>query len=169
MLKQFNIGKSGEHLVKKIFNDAGFFCELNNDYATRYDNDLFVEINDVKFTIECKYDIMSVKTGNIAIEYHNCKSDCPSGIYSTLADVWVHLIPNKDDDSILAYAISVDKLKHFVETATPLKTTSRSGDKNSNLKIFKKDDILKEFVRFDNVVHHAVLESIFTQVLEQRV
>ena len=46
-----------------------------------------IEVEEIKKTLECKYDRMSKKTGNIAIEYQ-CYGK-PSGISSTKADFWV--------------------------------------------------------------------------------
>lgn len=166
MLPQFNIGKSGENYIKYILNQQEFKCELNNDYALRYDYDLSVIMDDLKFTIEAKYDVYSVKSGNIAIEVFNCKSNCESGIYSTLADVWVHLIPEKESKNIQAYAINTHKLRHFVETVAPLKKIIAGGDKNANLQIYKIENILPEFVRFDNVTNKKTMYNIFSDILD---
>lgn len=166
MLPQFNIGKSGENYVKYLFNVAKIQCELNNDYSLRYDYDLIVKIRKLKFTIEVKYDIFSVKSGNIAIEVFNCKSNRESGIYSTLADVWVHLIPEKESANILAYAIKTDKLKKFIETANPVKKITAGGDNNSNMLLFKKEQILPIFERFDNINNQNSMEELFLKLLK---
>lgn len=166
MFPKFDIGKSGENFVKYIIKQASFECELNNDYEKRYDYDLSVKMGKKKFTIECKYDIYSVKSGNIAIEHYNCKSECDSGINSTLADIWAHIIPDKNSDDILAYAISVKKLKEFVEQTQPHKEIVAGGDKNSNMYLYKKEIILPEFKRFDNITDPKTMKSLFLEMLK---
>lgn len=163
MLAEFDIGKSGENFVKQLFNNFGFTCELNTVYAKRYENDLFVDMDGLKFTIECKKDMMSLKTGNLAIEINNCKSDKPSGIYSTKSDIWVHMLPNKQD--VLAYAIPVKELILFAETVKPFKKTTASGDGNSDLLIYKKDIILNEFSRFDHISNKEEFKALFSELL----
>lgn len=164
MFPQFDIGRSGENLVLYLIREAGFECELNEDYSKRYEYDLSVKMGKLKFTIECKHDVYSLRSGNIAVEIHNCKSDKPSGIYSTKADIWVYLIPTKDK-AILAYAINTQKLILYTESTTPFKSTTASGDKNANLKIYKKEDILKEFIRFDNITDKKILKAVFAEML----
>ncbi len=166
MFPKFNIGKSGEEYVKYLLEHVGFKCELNNNYELRYDYDLTVNMNGRKFTIEVKFDIFSRKSNNWAIEIYNCKSKCPSGIYSTLADVWVHLIPDKNTDHILAYAISVEKLKHFIENSTPCKKIIAGGDANANLLLYKREEIENKFIRFDLLKEPKLLESIFLEMVD---
>lgn len=163
MPPEFDIGKNGEKLVKYLINKCGFICELNNDYALRYDYDLSVNIDGLKFTIEVKTDAYSLKSGNLAIEVHNCKKDCPSGIYSTLADIWVQLLPN-EDGSVSAYAINTKKLLLFIESVDPLKKTTKSGNANANLRIYKKETILPEFTRFDNL-DKGQLKAVFSEMM----
>ena len=166
MFPKFNIGKSGENYITYLLKKAGFECELNNDYEKRYDYDISVKMGKLKFTIESKYDVYSLKSGNIAIEVHNCKQDCPSGVYTTFADIWVQLIPDKDNaDTILAYAIKTQDLIHFIETTSPFKKTTASGDKNSNLMIYKKEVILPLFSRFDHIESKSELKAVFSELL----
>ncbi len=163
MLAEFDIGKSGELLIKSLFNKFGFICDLNTVYAKRYENDLFVDMDGLKFTIECKKDVMSLKTGNLALEVNNCKANKPSGIYSTKSDIWVHMLPNKND--VLAYAIPVSKLILFAESVLPFKKTFASGDSNSDLLIYKKDIILQEFSRFDHIEDKEEFKALFSELL----
>lgn len=165
MFPKFNIGKSGEEYVRYLLKEQGFHCEMNNVYETRYDYDLACEIDKLKFTIECKHDVMAIKTKNMAIEYHNCKGDNPSGIYSTLADVWVHLIPFPNE-SIHAYAINVEKLRKYTEETVPFKHIIAGGDKNANLRIYRLVDILPIFTRIDNIHNPAIMKSIFEGLVQ---
>ncbi len=164
MFPKFNIGKSGEEYVKFLITRLGFECHMNNVYETRYDYDLSVNLDGLKFTIECKHDVMAIKTKNIAIEYHNSKKDSPSGIYSTLADVWVHLIPYPNED-IHAYAIKTDKLRKYTEDTIPYKHIIAGGDKNANLRIYKVGDILPQFTRIDNITNPNILKSVFEEMV----
>lgn len=164
MFPKYDIGKNGELYVRDIFQKCGFSAELNNIYEKRYDYDISVDIDGTEFTIEVKYDILALKYGNLAIEVRNCKSNKPSGIYSTQADIWVHLLTEKDC-SILAYAIPTKKLINFVENTIPLKATTKSGDKNSNLMVYKKEIILPEFTRFDYIEDPKPLKNIFQKLL----
>ncbi len=164
MFPKFNIGKSGEELVCYTLTKLGFHCELNNVYEKRYDYDITVSKGKLKFTIEVKYDVMSCKTLNVAIEYHNSRADQPSGINATLADVWAHLIPEKDG-SISIYGISVDKLKHYIENTEPHKHIIAGGEKNSNIYIYKMADILPQFIRLDTITNPIIMESVFDEML----
>ncbi len=149
-----------------MINNAGFECELNNCYEKRYDFDLSVNMDGMKFTIESKFDIYSAKSNNLAIEIYNTKSKCPSGIYSTLADIWVHLVPGKEDKEILAYAVHTEKLKCFIEGTKPLKSIKSGGNCNSNMQIYKMETILPIFQRFDHIKDGPTLKALFAEELQ---
>lgn len=159
------MGKKGELYIQKIFTDLGFKCELNQDYERRYEFDLYVELGKLNFTIEVKNDEMATKTGNLAIEVNNCKSNKPSGIYSSSSDIWVHLIRPKGQTEIQAYAIKLEKLKCFAESTEPLKKIYGGGDDNADLLIYKSLDILPEFHRFDNISKPAAMKALFSELL----
>jgi hypothetical protein len=166
MFPKYDIGKNGELYVRDIFTKCGFIAEMNNVYELRYDYDLLVDMDGRKFTIEVKFDVLALKYGNLAIEVRNCKSNSPSGIYSTQADIWVHLLTEKDS-SVTAYAIPVKKLISFVENTIPLKHTTKSGDQNANLMLYKKDVILPQFTRFDYITDPKVLFNTFANLLNK--
>lgn len=139
-----HIGDKGEVIVSEFFNKNGIDCKKNEDKNTRYDYDLLCKFNDTDFTCEVKYDLMSLKTGNIAIEIWNTKSNMPSGITATKANLWIIVIPQ---DKVNIFAIKTETLKKYIEDNKPFKTVNFGGDKNAKLLIYKKDDILKIFTQ----------------------
>lgn len=166
MFPQFKVGKSGEIYVQSIFKNLGFDCELNDVYEKRYEFDLSVKMGRLKFTIECKKDAMSEKTGNLAIETRNSRANKPSGIYSTSANVWVHLLPQKDE--ILAYAVNTQKLICFIEGVAPFKYIKGGGNDNSDMSIYKIETIIGEFTRFDNIKSPRKLRKVFSELLKDK-
>jgi len=165
MFPKYDIGKNGELYVRDIFIKCGFLAELNNDYQKRYDYDITVNCNNLICTLEVKHDILSLRTNNIAIETFNCKSNTMSGINSTLSDIWIQLLPQKNCE-IYAYAISTKRLKDFIKNNEPLKATTKSGDKNSNLSIYTKESIIQEFTRIDNITNSNILYSEIKNMIE---
>ena len=95
------------------------------------------------FTVEVKYDEMQAATGNIAIEVYNSKSNKPSGLSATKADLWCHVLK----DSV--WITSVKKLKEFCKEHKPLRKVGAAGDGNASIFLYKTDDILKIFGRID--------------------
>lgn len=90
--------KKGEYLESIVYKMISNRCKdvykisFNNDY--KYD--IVVLFNDMTFcTIEVKYDMMSAKTGNIAIETM-CRGK-NSGINSSTADYFIYGIIIKDN------------------------------------------------------------------------
>jgi len=165
MFPKYNLGKNGELYVVEIFDKLGFKAELNNDYEKRYDYDVTVDINNKKYTIEVKHDIMSIKTKNIAIEYWNSKKNAASGINATLADIWVQLLPQKSCE-IYVYAVNVNKLKKFLENNEPYKHIIAGGDDNSNIFIYKIEEIIPIFTRLDNITNPRAMEITLETIYE---
>lgn len=139
-IRSKSLGDIAENSVSEILSKLGTVSK-NNDIG----HDLKVE-GDLNFTVEVKYDMYANKSGNIAVEYHNTKKDKPSGIRASLADFWVYYL-NKDE----IYLISLDKLKSYTETNTPYKNIIAGGDKNANIYLYKKSDIVKEFINLAEI------------------
>lgn len=90
---------------------------------------------------------MSCKTGNIAIEFWNPKKNKPSGINVTTSDFWIYCLGNP----LETYLISVERLKEFVEQNKPFRIIDVGGDDNASLMLYKKDAIISQFIRIDNI------------------
>jgi hypothetical protein len=131
-LSSMDEGNKGEQIVIAILNKNGHKCE-------KIDGRLYYDLvmNDTDL-IEVKYDIMSKKTGNIAIEYWNCKSNTPSGITATSAKYWVHIAFSKDG-TMSVYMAEVDILKKWIQNTPPKKTIKAGGDDNADLYIYGQD------------------------------
>ena len=105
---------------------------------------------------EIKYDLMSQKTGNLAIEYFNPKKNKPSGINVTTSNIWVYVLPDKS-----IWFASVKDIKDFIKKIKPFRIINIGGDKNASLYLYKKNKILnKLFTRIDILTHQDFLDII---------
>ena len=110
------------------------------------------------FTVEVKYDEMQAATGNIAIEVYNSKSDKPSGLSATKADLWCHVLK----DSV--WITSVKKLKEFCKEHKPLRRVGAAGDGNASILLYKTEDILEIFERIDECSKTQLQKIIHQQL-----
>lgn len=138
--RDLSLGSLAEQKVIKILTDSGVECCKNNDKTTRSFWDIETK-EGLKF--EVKYDLYSSRSGNIAIEFFNPKSQKPSGLGCTQADFWAHVLPGDE-----CWICRVAELKKFCEETKPLKVVT-GGDDNSSMYIFKKDVILAVFTKVD--------------------
>jgi hypothetical protein len=151
ILKDLETGKSGELLVKGELEKQGFICELNTDKSIKSDFDL--EITKPKITIEVKNDLYATKSGNIAIEYYNPKSDKASGIAITKSDIWCHIIDGK------IFVIKTPTLKEFIKNNSPKKTIKKAGDGNASIYLYAIDDIIDLFIPIERIKEIICLDS----------
>lgn len=147
--RDFNLGKKGEEFLKNLLQKCGYTCtEVDTLNKSAYD----IKAKPPKgkeFTIECKYDSYSQISGNLALEYFNPKTNKPSGIYVTTAQIYCYLLP--DDINMTAWIISTNRLREFVKTEVPLKNLQKVGDGNASILLYKLDHILPHFSRIDNL------------------
>lgn len=129
-------GKIGEDMVVKLFKSAGVDLGFNKDRSKFKFWDLKSEALDTSFSIEVKNDIMSVATGNIAIEVSNPRSGKESGISVTKSDLWVHIVGKE------IWCCKSGKLKSFVSKNKPFKVVKYAGDGNATIYLYKKADIM---------------------------
>lgn len=147
-------GENAEDSVAKILScnwDVHKASDLENGPFS--DWDLSVAQRDTGyevFTVEVKYDEMEDATGNMAIEIYNPKSDKPSGLTATKADLWCHVLKGS------IFITSVRRLKEFVRNNKPFKTVGKAGDGNAKIHLFKTDDILFIFNRIDGLEKDAL-------------
>lgn len=145
--KSLGFGKHGEGFVQQVFEKAGIVCCANEDKETRQDYDLVCKIGRTKFTCEVKFDVMSKHTGNWAIETFNSKSNCPSGLTATKANLWAHILPDGENKTL--WITNVKSLIKFCNDVQPLKLVKFGGDKNAVLKIYRHEVISVIFERMD--------------------
>jgi hypothetical protein len=146
--RDFSLGKQGEKLVKKIFEKNNIEFELNTDKKKLSDFDASGKIGNKKFSIEIKYDWLSQKTNNLAIEFYNSKKEEKSGIDGTKATLWCHII--LDQGNPTAWLTSVKALKNFIKNNKPWKIIENAGDGNANLYLYNDIVILEAvFHRID--------------------
>lgn len=97
------------------------------------DYDFTLSYLNQEFKFECKKDVMSSKTGNVAIEI-GFKNN-PSGIASTKAHFYVIEISQQD------WIISVEVLKKMVREKQWFKEVKGGDNATSHLLLFKTDVI----------------------------
>lgn len=87
-----------------------------------------------KVRIELKCETTPMRTGRICVEVWNLDFDAPSGVLSTKANLWIHLIP--ENDALLAIEYDVDRLRKLVIETGELKT---NGGRNALCKLIPVD------------------------------
>jgi hypothetical protein len=158
----FKLGKQAEEFVIKIFNDAKLNANKSEVELLEYDIEFL--IGKTKYTAEIKFDYMSVKTGNLAIEYWNSKKNTASGITSTKATIWVHCI--LDSGNITAWVANTIELTNYIRDNKPKKTIIGAGDNNACIHLYDVDKMLKDvFMRID----HIIDRSEFAKIIKKKV
>lgn len=163
--RDYRLGKFGETIVLNILKKKNLEVELNSDKETRKYYDIVGKIDKKKFTIECKLDWMAQRTGNLALEYRNCKKDEPSGIEVTKANLWAHVV--LDNDNPTAWITSVKKLKEYIKAHKPWKVVERAGDGNASLYLYRDTEILYAIFHRIDIVEENELKKIFKELLKK--
>lgn len=132
--KDLEIGQTFERLsqdrIIKYYESKYNVIEICEDY--RYD---FKLSNNM--TYEIKYERLSLKTGNVFIEYMAFNKK--SGIDKTIADYYIIVLPiNHLDNHFLL--IEVEALKNIISNK---KYSRKHTDKLKSGYIFSKDEIIK--------------------------
>lgn len=144
MKKDLIRGQNGEDKVSNCFIKHNHQTVKNTQKGTLAHYDIYVDNFSVK--IEVKNDEYAKKSGNIAIEVFNPKSNKASGLYITQADIWAHVL----DDEI--WISSPEKMKNFINSKKPLRIIEKAGDGNATILLYRKDEILDEiFTRVDEL------------------
>jgi hypothetical protein len=156
-LNDLSAGQRAEAMVQTILHNAGMQTETKKGSAY----DILAKKDNEEFTIEVKFDIYAARSGNIAIEYYNPKSNIPSGLTATQADLWAHIITKP----MSVWLTSVKRLKKFVESFPPHRVIDCGGDKNASLYLYKQDIIFDIFHRIDECDStdlHKILQQLLT-------
>ncbi len=135
IVRDLAIGKDGEISVVNLLNNASILAKLNEDKAVRSYYDI-VAILDREFTIEVKNDIYAARSGNIAIEIYNPKSEKLSGLCATKSDIWVHIVGGRH------WFTATALLKTFVNIHKPKRIIDKAGDGNATIYLYDVDIIL---------------------------
>jgi len=77
-------------------------------------------------TIEVKYDLQALKTGNVFVEYYNLRSNKPSGISTTEADYYCFAI--KDTFHLIKTDVLKNRCRKYIGT----KKDILGGDENTS-------------------------------------
>lgn len=85
-------GKEGEQAVIQMLSRHGIPGEPNTNRKEFSYYDIKAKISRKPFTIEVKNDKYAARSGNIAIEIYNPKSEKLSGLTATKSDIWVHIV-----------------------------------------------------------------------------
>lgn len=141
-------GTNGEQLVLSLFHSHDIVAEIINE---KYYDIAFTLGEDDWRHVEVKNDIMAEKTGNLAIEIYNPKSNIKSGLSLTKAEIWATVL----DSGI--YFVATKQLKTFTKKEKPVKDISCGGDDNAKLLLYKKDHILPIFCKVDNLDKDAFI------------
>lgn len=139
--QKYKIGSDGEQLLVNTLIGLGYTTARKNDnYETRYDFDVW--LTDQLTTFEVKNDKMFALTGNLALEFWNSRKNEPSGISRSMADFWVHIVPVHGVDTL--YIAQRTLLLAAMYEIEPIKKIKAGGDKNSDMYIFSKAQMLSE-------------------------
>lgn len=168
--RTLRIGKKAENFIKNSFEKFDVKCydseegEIKHKHNIDARHDMYIKRNNEKVRIEVKYDIMAEKTGNIAIETWNTKINKPSGLKSTIADIWAVVIP--DGPNLTFWLISVKKLKDFVRNTPPKRIIENAGDDNAKIFLYDDYKILKEFTRMDDVTEKRTFNKRLKEIID---
>ncbi len=100
-------GKKAEEYICKFLHK--WFPRASVFYGKKKEYD--IDIPEIIETMEVKYDRLSKKTGNVAIEFEFCGK--PSGVNATTANKWC-IVFGKEDGWFFCF-VAVDKLKKLCE------------------------------------------------------
>jgi len=161
--RDFSLGKQGESLVLKIFKKHNIELEPNKEKEKLSDYDLVGKFGKKKITIECKYDWLSQKTNNLAIEFFNSNKGEASGIDGTKALLWSHVI--LDQGNPTAWITSVKKLKDFVKNNKPFRVVEKAGDGNASLYLYNDMFILDAIFHRIDMLEEKEFKDVIKELL----
>lgn len=143
ILKDLDVGQNAEERIRNILKTMGFECTDNSEREKMSDYD--IRVVSPEFTIEVKEDLYSAKSGNVAIEYWNSKSNKPSGITITKANIWCHIIAGEP------FIIKTKTLKDFIDKVKPKRMLTGVGDGNADIMLYDCEVLKAVMVPLDNI------------------
>ena len=151
-----------EEFIATVLKKAELDVKTNEDKDKLSFFDLEVTLSNRVFTIESKYDVYEAKSGNIAIEFFNPRSDKPTGIDATKADLWVHVLTNPTQ----AWVTKTGTLRRYIREIKPLRVIGCGGDSNASILLYERKKILPAI--FHQLDGHtpADLKRLLTRLLK---
>jgi len=143
IIKDLKAGKDGENMFLSLLKTNGISGEQIEGKFLDFDIKAILDMDEITF--EVKNDLYAKKSGNIAIEIFNPKSNTASGLTATKATFWIHILEKE------IWGITTERLRRFIDDNKPHRTIDRGGDNNAMLLLYKKEDILKVFTRLENL------------------
>lgn len=133
--KSKNIGDIAEDTILQLLLSKGVVCRKTD--GRKHDIILTVDSKDVY--AEIKFDKMSDKTKNIALEFFNSKSNKDSGFAASTAELWFHVTNITNG----IWLTSPKKIKEFTLANKPKRIVYKAGDDNADIMLYGIDDMSK--------------------------
>lgn len=138
-------GNNAEQLVASLLTSAGFDSAPDKDARIKWD--VLTEYGQSKIPTEVKFDEYENRSGNIALEVWNPRSNKPSGITATEAFFWAHVLVDN-----VVWMTTVAGLKGYMDISKPSRIIDRGGDNNATIWLYPSDQILEgAFTRIDTM------------------
>jgi hypothetical protein len=158
-LRDKDTGDIAEKWVADLLQECGINSFKENKKELKFD----FKHNPPEFMSEVKHDVMSARTGNIAIEFFNPKKAEFSGISATHANLWFHVVPVPKS----VWVTSVKELKSYIINNKPPKIVTLGGDNNASMYLYKQNIIFPAiFYRVDNIDSSTRLEILLKLLKE---
>ena len=140
----YKIGLIGETIFTKYLSIYKSIEIVKNNDNNEYD---LIDTSNIKY--EIKFDLQAFKTGNIFIEYESFSK--PSGICTTLSDVYVFVVPNLTVLDVQIFQVQTNVLKAYISANQLPKKSSIA--KNAS-------DIVTKFVNRGYIMKISELKTI---------
>lgn len=158
-LKDKAEGDRGEDLVLSLLEAYGLKAGKNpaETKAGKTQYDLWVDLPHGRVTAEVKSDLREAKSGNVAVEYYNPRSNKPSGLSATVAELWIFCLA---DGSVWICRTS-DLRRHHLKGPGGegyVRDLPRCGDGNSSSTLFRRTLLFD--VWFFQLDHLEAVEAV---------
>ena len=154
-------GMEGVNFVKTLLDKAKIKYE--EKIGNHPEFDLIITLNKTIIYVEVKFDIYQSKTGNLAIEYYNPKTQKKSGISETKAQLWIYVLQGG-----FCWVSNTKSIKKYIKRNKAKKDIKYGGDRNASLYLYDSVEILTSiFKRIDNC-SARVLKSIIKKLYQDK-
>jgi len=144
--KDLAIGSEGEKKLISLLNEVGVASKVQPKKGKFSDYDIEASYGGLDFTLEVKYDVYAIRSGNIAIEVFNPKSGRASGLMVSKSDLWVQITDE-------VHIANTQALKCWVNNNPAKRIIFEAGDGNATIYLYPIDTIFDGdlFIRIDNL------------------